>query len=198
MKSSLARPYVMKARADAAAATRQRILDGARELFLTRSFEEVTIEMVAADAQTTARTVLRIFRGKDELFAEVLHGLGQFGMAPITPGNLEALVSGTYDFYDKIGDTVIRWLADEPRLPAMQAHLNIGRQHLRAWVGEAFAPALRRLSGAARKELHDGLIVSFDIYTWKLLRRDIGLSRRAAEATLIRMVRGLIGEEKNG
>lgn len=198
MKAGLARPYVMKARAEAAAATRARILASARDLLVAHSFEEMTIEAIAAGAETTARTVLRLFGGKEELFAQALHSLGPLGFAPIAPGDLAALVSGTYDFYDKVGDTVIRWLADEPRLPAMRAHLNIGRQHLRAWIAEAFAPSLRRLSGAARKELHDALIVAFDIYTWKLLRRDFGLSRRAAEATLVRMVRGLIGEANNG
>ncbi len=192
------RPYVMKARAEAAAATRQRILESARGLILTRMFEDVTIDMVAASAGTTTRTVLRIFRSKDELFAEVLNGLGQFGMAPITPGDLDALVSGTCAFYEKIGDTVIRWLADEPRHVAMREHLKIGRQHLRAWVAEAFAPTLACRQGGTRKELLDALIVAFDVYTWKLLRRDFGLSPRAVQATMRRIVRGLIGEKTDG
>jgi len=198
MKNALARPYLMKARAEAAAATKARILASARDLLVTHSFEEMTIEAIASGAETTARTVLRLFGSKQELFAQALHSLGPLGFAPITPDNLEALVSGTYDFYDKVGDTVIRWLADEPRLPAMHEHLNIGRQSLRGWVAEAFAPTLRRRAGAARKELHDALIVAFDVYTWKLLRRDFGLSRRAAEAAVARMVRGLVREEMNG
>ncbi|HLH93001.1 MAG TPA: helix-turn-helix domain-containing protein [Xanthobacteraceae bacterium] len=192
------RPYVMKARAESVAANRRRIIDCARRLVMARSFDAVTIDMVAADAGTTARTVLRLFGGKDELFAAALDSIGQFRPGPIVPGDTVALVSGTYDFYEKIGDTVIRWLADEPRLPAMRARLNIGRRHLRAWVAEAFAPALGRLQGTARKELHDALIVAFDVYAWKLLRRDFGLSRRAAEATTLRMVRSLIEERQDG
>jgi AcrR family transcriptional regulator len=188
----------MSARADAAAATRQRILDSARQLFLGHAFEDVTVETIAAQSETTARTVLRVFRSKDELLAEVLHSLGQFGMAPITPGDLATLVHGTYEFYEKIGDTVIRWLADEPRLPAMHAHLNIGRAHLRAWVAEAFARELKSLQSAARKELHEALIVAFDVYTWKLLRRDFGLSRPAAEGRVLRIVRGLVKESDHG
>jgi AcrR family transcriptional regulator len=198
MNLSTARRYVMGARAAAAAATKQRILDSTHALLVTYSFEEMTVDMIAARAGTAARTVLRIFGSKEELFAQALHSLGQFGQAPITPGNTDALVSGTYDFYEKVGDTVIRWLADEPRISAMHEHLNIGRRHLRAWVAEAFAPKLSQLRGNARKELHDALIVAFDVYTWKLLRRDFGLSRRVAEATTLRIVRGLIGERKNG
>jgi AcrR family transcriptional regulator len=198
MKSAEARPYIMRARAEAAAATRQRVIESARELLLQHSFEEMTIEAIADGAGTTTRTVLRLFGSKEELFAEALHSLGQFGQAAITPGNLDALISGTYDFYDKIGDTVIRWLADEPRIPAMHEHLTIGRRHLRAWVAAAFKPALSRLTGEARKEVHDALIIAFDIYTWKLLRRDFGLSRRAAQARLKRIVVGIMQENKNG
>jgi AcrR family transcriptional regulator len=196
--ASATRRYVMGARAESAAATRQRILESARQLLVTHSFEEMTVEMIAASADTTPRTVLRVFNNKEELFAQALHSLGELGHAPITPGNIDALVAGTCDFYERTGDTVIRWLADEPRIPAIHEHLNIGRRHLRAWVTEAFAPELSRLQASARKELHDALIVGFDVYTWKLLRRDFGLSRRSTQATIRRIVGCLIGECKNG
>jgi AcrR family transcriptional regulator len=199
MKSATARPYVMTARAESAAATKQRILQSAHRLLLAHSFEEMTVDMIAAGANTTARSVLRLFDSKEELLAQALHSLGQFGLAPITRDDVEALVKGTYDFYEKIGDTVIRWLADEPRIAAMHEHLSIGRQHLRAWVAEAFASELGQLHGsAARRELHDALIVAFDVYTWKLLRRDFGLSRRDAQARTLRIIRGLIGGYKDG
>lgn len=192
------RPYIMKARAEAAAATRERILASARELLLTHSFDEMTIEAIAAGAEVTVRTVLRVFPGKEQLFAEALHSLGELGHAPLVPGDVDALISGTFDFYEKVGDTVIRWLADEPRLPAMREHLEIGRRHLRAWVGEAFASFLARREGAPRRELHDALIVAFDVQTWKLLRRDFRLGRKEAEAVVRRIVGGLIREAGNG
>jgi AcrR family transcriptional regulator len=198
MKSQASRQYVMRARAESAAATKQSILESAHQLLLAHSFEEMTVDMVAAGADTTTRTVLRLFGSKEELLARALHSLGQFGLAPSTPSDVEALVSGTYDFYEKVGDTVIRWLADEPRIVAMHEHLNIGRRHLRAWVAEAFASELNQLRGSAQRELHDALIVAFDVYTWKLLRRDFGLSRRTAQATTLRIVRGLIGGYRYG
>src|SRR6185312_1136498 len=105
------RPYVMRARAEAAAATRERILASTRKLLLTCSFDEMTIEAIAAGAEVTVRTVLRVFPGKEQLFAEALHSLGELGHAPILPGDLDALIGGTYDYYEKVGDTVIRWLA---------------------------------------------------------------------------------------
>lgn len=198
MKSAAARPYVMRARAEAAAATREHILESTRALLVTHSFEHMTLEAIADGARTTVRTVLRTFGNKEELFAQALNSLGEFGQAPITPGNIDALIKNTYGFYEKVGDTVIRWLADEPRIPAMHDRLEIGRQHLRAWVAEAFAPTLNRLKGAARREMHDALIVAFDVYTWKLLRRDFGLSRPAAEARIKRLVIALLEEERDG
>jgi AcrR family transcriptional regulator len=201
MKSAATRSYVMRARAESAAATRERILESARDLLLTHSFEDMTIEAIAAGAETTVRTVMRLFGSKPELFAQALHGLGQFRfLDPAAPefDRIETLVRSAYGFYEKVGDTVIRWLADEPRVPAMQQHLAIGRQHLRDWVTAAFATELQHSELVARKELLDGLIVAFDVYSWKLLRRDFGLSRRRAEATTRRMVRALIGEREHG
>jgi len=198
MKSVAVRPYVMRARADAAAATRERVLASARNLLMSHSFEEMTIDAIAEGADTTTRTVLRIFDSKEELFAQALHSLGQFGQAQILPGNIDVLIGGTYDFYEKVGDTVIRWLADEARIPAMREHLQIGREHLRAWVAEAFAPTLARLNSVDSGEIHDALIVAFDVYTWKLFRRDFGLNRKAAQARTKRLVFGIVGEKSNG
>jgi AcrR family transcriptional regulator len=198
MKYEATRPYVMKARAEAAAATKTRILESARALLVTHSFEDMTIDAIAEGANTTVRTVMRVFGSKEELFAQALHSLSEFGITPIVSKEIDALLAVAYDFYEKIGDTVIRWLADEGRLPAMHEHLEIGRKHLRSWVGKAFEERLNALEGAARKELLDGLIVAFDVYSWKLLRRDFRLSRRAAQATTKRMIVGLIGRSSNG
>src|SRR5512146_30618 len=198
MKSAMTRPYVMRARAEAATATRERILASTRALLVTQSFEQMTIEAIAEGAGTTARTVLRIFGNKEELFAQALNSLGELGQAPMTPGDLDALVRGTYEVYEKVGDTVIRWLADEPRVPAMHERLEIGRQHLRAWVAKAFETTLGRLRGGDRRELHDALIVAFDVYTWKLLRRDFRLSRSAAESRVRRLVLGMLAEKTHG
>ena len=198
MKQPVVRSYVMRARAEAAAATRSRILESARDRLFRHSFDDITIDCVAADAGTTTRTVLRLFGSKEELFAEALHTLGELGHAPITPGDVDALVHGMFDFYEKVGDTVVRWLADEPRLPAMRKHLNIGRQHLRSWVAAAFASDLSRLQGGHRLRRHDALIVALDVHTWKLLRRDMARSRAEAEATIAQIVRGILTHNPNG
>jgi AcrR family transcriptional regulator len=192
------RPYVMKARAETAAATRGRVIATTRRLLLRQSFEDMTVDAIAAGAQTTVRTVLRMFRSKELLFAEALHSLGELGQAPIVPGNIDAMLTGTYDFYEKVGDTVVRWLADEARVPALHDHLEIGRGHLRNWVAQAFAAEMAACPPDGRRDLHDALIVAFDVYTWKLLRRDFGLARAAAQAVVHRMVAALTREVGDG
>jgi len=185
------RPYVMTARADSAAATRARLIESAAALLALNTFDGMTLEAIAAGAGTTVRTALRIFGSKESLFAVALDRVGEGGFGPVRAGDLDATLDTLYRFYEKFGDMVIRWLADEPRVPAMRDHLNAGRRNLRAWVGESFAPTLARLEAGARKQTLDALIVALDVYTWKLTRRDFGLSRKAAEAVARRIVAGL-------
>jgi hypothetical protein len=58
-----------------------------------------------------------------------------------------------------------------------------------------FAPQLDLRRGSARTQLFNILLVTTDVYVWKLLRRDLGLSRTAAEATLRKMLAGVLDVE---
>ncbi|HUN90838.1 MAG TPA: helix-turn-helix domain-containing protein [Burkholderiaceae bacterium] len=198
MKSGKQRRYVMRARADAAAATRGAILESACDLFFCNAFEDVTIDRIATRAGTAVRTVLRVFGSKDALFVEALRTIGRLREASVDPKDPEAFVADTHAFYERMGDTIIRWLADEPRIPPMHDFLETGRRALRSQVGQAFAGHLARFPERERKEVHDALIVSVDAYTWKLLRRDFGLSKRAALSTTLRLVRGILKGEPDG
>src|SRR4051795_9961756 len=62
------RSYRMVARADAVAATRERILAAAWRRFADVRYEDVRIADVAADAGVTAQTVHSRFGTKDRLF----------------------------------------------------------------------------------------------------------------------------------
>lgn len=184
----------MKTRADSASATKARVLACAEELARTNLFDSATLEAVADGAGTTVRTVLRIFGNKELLFSAALDSIGFSMIGPSHQGDTGATLGVLYDFYEKYGDMVIRWLADELRVTAISEHLRIGRRNLRNWVREAFTPALSRQSAAERKETLNALIVALDVYTWKLLRRDFGLGRNAAEAVVLRMLAGLLQE----
>ena len=182
------RRYQMGARAEAASATKSRILASARELVMDNTFDTLTLEAVAAGAETTVRTVLRAFESKELLFAATLDTLGDRGFGPVHPGDVDRTIHTLFGFYERFGDTVIRWLADEPRVPALRDHLEVGREHLRSWVSESFASTLKSIGDSERPQVLDALIVPLDVYTWKLLRRDFGLGRRAAQAVVRRML----------
>ena len=182
----------MVGRAKAATATKARILDCATQFAATSLFDNTTLEAIAECAGTTVRTVLRLFGSKEQLFAAALDSIGFGNFGPVQAGDTEGTLRTVYDFYEKHGDMVIRWLADEPRVAAMREHFRIGRRNLRMKVSEAFAPTLERLDEPARRTLLHALIVALDVYTWKLVRRDFGFSRAAAQAVARRILTGLL------
>jgi hypothetical protein len=65
-----------------------------------------------------------------------------------------------------------------------------GRRYHAAWVERAFSPLLGKLPAPVRRRRLGQLVGVTDIYYWKVLRRDVGLSRADVEASL----RELIGD----
>ncbi|GIH99794.1 TetR/AcrR family transcriptional regulator [Planobispora takensis] len=63
--------------------TRQRILEAARRLFAELGYDQVTMRLIAAEADANIALINRYFGAKRELFAEVLAMQGRF------PGVLE-------------------------------------------------------------------------------------------------------------
>ncbi|HEX6945197.1 MAG TPA: helix-turn-helix domain-containing protein, partial [Casimicrobiaceae bacterium] len=66
----------MKARAEAAAATRARILDVAIEQFLERWYDEVTLAGIARAAGVSQQTVVNHFGGKEALLEQAVERWG--------------------------------------------------------------------------------------------------------------------------
>ena len=194
----ITRPYLMTARAAKAEATRARIRKAAIALYTDRPIEDFTLEEVAKRAQTTVQTVLRAFGSKEELVYEALDDMAAGGVAlRQTPaGDVAEAVRAFHDIYEAMGDLVIQRLADEHRRPALKPRLEAGRRNHRAGVEAAFAPQLARASGAARARLLTILIIATDVYVWKLLRRDMALSRTAAEAIVCQIIEDVTRQER--
>ena len=181
----------MVARADAAAATGERILDAAWRHFSERPYEEVRLTDIATDAETTVQTLHSRFGTKDELFlaawARTIGGEGvRREAAPV--GDVRKAVRVLYDSYELQGDAGLRLLAQEERIPAVRWMTDAGRVWHRAWVERTFAPLLGDLTGAARERRLVKLILATDILVWKLLRRELGLGRRVAERIVVEMI----------
>ncbi len=187
------RPYLMKVRAEKAAATRERIVKSATDLIVERTLDGLTLDAIAERAKVTVRTVLRIFGSKDEVFAAAVRFEGDRGHGALHPGDVAASIKILFDDYEKIGDAVILRLADEGRVPALDALLKSGRVNHRRWIEQSFAPQLASRDKARRAALLTAILVATDVYAWKLLRRDFALGRRAAEAVIRGIVDSLVG-----
>jgi AcrR family transcriptional regulator len=189
------RPYRMVARAESAAATAERILDAAVEVFWELRGDQISLDEVARRAGVTVQTVIRRFGGRDGLFTaaaerEAQRVGRQRDQAPAgdPPGAVRVLV----DHYEEMGDRVLRLLAEEERIPGVPEILDRGRAQHREWCARVFAPALKGRAGTERRRRLAQLVAVCDVYTWKLLRRDAGLSRRQTETALLELLEPLL------
>ena len=189
------RSYVMRARAESADGTRQRILDATVHELWYRHLSDVRLEDIAARADVSAQTVLRIFGSKAALIGSAWNPLRDRIVRQretAEPGDVEGTITALFDHYEEMGDFVIRNLADEQKLPELGEWLELGRRAHRASIQHQFAPQLADQE-TDKKSLLDCLVVACDVYTWQLLRRDMGRSRKDAEACVRHMVAGILG-----
>jgi AcrR family transcriptional regulator len=190
------RPYRQRVRAEAAAATGRRIVEAFIGLMRERWLEDVTLEAVARAAAVTVQTVIRRFGGKEGLLvAASEHLTGEITARRATPpGAVGHAIRALVADYELTGDLAIRLLAQEPRHAGLPRLLDHGRACHRAWVAQVFAPSLDLLPPPARERRLAALVAATDVYTWKLLRRDMGLGPAEVTATIREMVVGLVGE----
>jgi AcrR family transcriptional regulator len=191
------RRYAMTGRAAKAEATKARIRASATALFCEGPSEDFTLDEVANRAGVAVRTILRAYPSKDELIYAALEDMAAGGvfLKPAAAGDIGAAVSALFDIYESVGDFVMQRLAEERRRPALKASLDQGRDNHCDGVKTVFAPQLQRLQGAQRAQLLTMLIAITDVYVWKLLRRDMGLGRAAAESIVCTMIERVIGQE---
>jgi AcrR family transcriptional regulator len=189
------RPYEMRSRAVAAAATADRIIAAARSRFVSEPYDTITLDAVAVDAEVTVQTVLRRFGSKEGLVRAVAAAAqpaitAQRDEAPV--GDVAAAITNLVEHYEQVGDEVLHLLRQDDRVPAFAEITATGREFHAQWVTRVFEPGLARRSGAARTRLHAQLVAVCDVYTWHLLRRQAGLSRRATRQAVTELVEGIL------
>jgi AcrR family transcriptional regulator len=188
----------MVARAQAFAGSGERMLASAWEQFCGRSYEQVRLADIAADAGVTVQTLHSRFGTKEDLFVAAWRWFVRPQGARrdrVAVGDFRAGIRALYDDYEQDGDAVLRLMAQEDRIPAVREMIDTGRAYHRAWVARVFGPLLDGLGSAARERRHTELIVATDLLVWKLLRRDMGLGRRQAERIVAEMVTALKGAD---
>ena len=185
----------MSARADAAAATGQRILDATRARFNQHQYDDLTLEMIAEDAGVTVKTVLRRFGSKEGLVRAVADAarsevLAQRDRAPV--GDVDGAIANLVEHYEANGDEAIHLLRQEQRVPALAELAAGGRAYHASWVDRVFEPWLRELTATDRRRRRAQLIAACDVYTWYLVRRQGGLSRTATRLAMRELVEGVL------
>jgi AcrR family transcriptional regulator len=182
----------MSARAEAAAATGERLVAAAYRRFTTLPYEEVRLRDIAADAGVTVQTLHHRFGSKDEMLSAAYQWWGdqetlRRDAAPV--GDVAGAVRNVFDHYEAHGDAILRMLAQEDRIPAIREMTDLGREYHRDWTRRVFAPLLEELPRGPRRERRlNALVVATDVLVWKLLRRDMKLSRGEAERTVASVI----------
>jgi AcrR family transcriptional regulator len=188
----MTRTYVMQARAQAVEETRQRIIDAAIALYYERPGPDSSLDEIAARAGITVQTLLRHFGNR----AALDEAAGAQARAQVlaerraTPGDAEGAVRALFDHYERAGRSVLVMLAQETI--AGIPDLSAGRRTHRKWVEEVFAPQLAVVASRERGALVDELVVVTDVYTWKLLRLNLGMERGPAERRVRAMIAALV------
>ena len=189
------RKYAMTNRAEAVDATRRRIIQATWDLQSEQLIATISLEAIAERAGVSVQTVLRQFGNRAQLFDAAM----KFGAEIVTEerqtpaGDVPGAVRAIIDHYELRGDGVILLLAQEDEQDAIRQITEHGRQLHRDWVQEVFAPSLEGRSAKEQESLVDLLVVATDVYTWKLLRRDRGHSRKQTERLINRLLSTLLG-----
>ena len=184
----------MRARAEAVEATGERIARAAMQRFLAEPYDDVTIACVARDAGVSHQTLLNHFGSKDGLFAAAAErfsadlAASRAGRATSDPESVVALL---VDQFERSGDGNVRLALLHERIEAVRAGLEQGRANHQGWLAEVFEDRLPS-DPAERRRTLAALHAATDVYTWKLLRRDLGHGRRATQRIMTDMVRAIL------
>jgi len=181
----------MSARADGAAATRERLLAAAWRHFAARPYEDVRLSEIAAEAEVSVQTLHTSFGSKEQLFTAVALRWGREEMArrdeaPV--GEVGEAIEILFDRYEANGSTVLRMLSEEERIPAVRRITDAGRAYHHDWAARTFQPLLHGLRGRSRERRLAAIVIATDLLVWKLLRRDMQLDRHTAEQIVADMI----------
>lgn len=196
MSVHAARPSTREA---AKEATRERIVATAVELFGQAWYDDVTLRGIADAAGVALQTVVNHFGTKEELFLVVGERIGE-GIGAVRwsvePGDVHGAIAVLVDDYERNGDATVRNLALEEKVPVVRPMIDVGRRGHEEWVQHVFPGALEGLNGVARRRRVGQLVAVTDVYTWKILRRDKGLSARQVQLAMRELVLALHPSEE--
>jgi len=184
----------MLARADGMAATRDRIVEAALKLALEEAYEDITLAAIAHAADVSHQTVLNHFASKEKVAAAAAGLLARetaAARAQAKPGDLIGAISILVGEYERFGDANARWAAASERLGTLASLLEEARAGHQAWLEQIFSERLPATLPARHRAIH-ALHAATDVYTWKLLRRDLRQSRETTERIMVDLATGIL------
>ena len=200
MTGSRPRAYDMTKRSDAEGGTRRRVAEAALSLFKERDYDDVSLNEIARAAGVSHQTVLNhceskagVLMAAGELFSEEIRNLEVDAVV----GDVTSVVRTTCIRYEVLGDANARWAAISTRAPEVAESLARGRSGFQSWLEEMLGDLMPSdADPAERRRVLLGLQAALDVFTWKLLRRDLGLSQDQTEAQLTDLVLGVLARHR--
>jgi AcrR family transcriptional regulator len=189
------RNYNMKHRSQMAANTTKNIIDATERLLTNNKLENINLIDIAKEAGTTVQTVLRHMNSRDGCIKAVAHNVAE--RVDKQRGNFnhnysEDAITELIDHYESEGKLVLNLLTQEHSGDSITAELTSkGRTYHRKWVKNCFVKYLDN----PEKETIDALVVSTDIYVWKLLRLDLRRSKNHTKNVMIKIVKDILEEK---
>src|SRR5262245_50043346 len=175
MKSSRRQGYTMIARAEGMVATRERIVQATLKLAFEQAYEDITLAAIAQAADVSHQTVLNHFESKEKVAAAAAEQLNRettAARAGAKPADPPEAITILVEEYERFGDAGARWAVASERLGSLAPLLDNARTSHQAWLERIFSDRLPAAAAARRHVIH-ALHAATDVYTWKLLRRDL-------------------------
>ena len=191
----MTRDYDNTKRARRAAQTAVRILEAAEALVRQKPVSQVTLNEIAEGAGVTAQTVLRHHGSRDGVLRAMGERLGEqieTQRTAIEPGDIEGAVDNVLEHYEAEGELILRILSEEATSTFAGDAARRGREFHRNWVETAFGPLL---DDENRQLQIDALVVATDLYTWRLLSRDLGRDSNRVRRVMLHLVRLALGDK---
>jgi AcrR family transcriptional regulator len=189
----------MRARAAGMADTRERIARAMMTLAFAQAYEDITLAAVARAARVSHQTVLNHFDSKEGVAAAAAEILSRETIAArnkAVPGDVAGAIHVLVGEYERIGDAGVRWALAAERLGSLAPLLDGAREGHQAWLVRTFGDALPAATAPRTRVIHC-LHAATDVYVWKLLRRDLRLTRDETEAIMAKLVRGILDERSS-
>jgi AcrR family transcriptional regulator len=193
------REYAMGSRADGVVKTRERIVAATTELIFAQAYEYITLNEIAAAAGVSHQTVLNHFESKEGVARAVVEKL----KAETTDVRYSAKKGDAADAvrvltgeYERFGDANARWASSAERLGSLASALDDARAEHQRWIEHMFDDALPSEPARRARTVH-AIHVATDVYTWKLLRRDLGVTRAQTEQIMTELLEAVLATASN-